>query len=128
MATLGVLESSVASPKKFRLTAEQIQSIAPGHGSCIASDHITVGGEPVGFMYREAPSDGIDSGWRFFSGLETEEYTDNPDNFAVYDVNTIANYDRDIVALLDAEIGSSWARGEAGAFENAGAVPGGDDA
>jgi hypothetical protein len=32
---------------------------------------------------------------------ETLEYADDPNNVAIYDVNTIANYDGDIVALLD---------------------------
>lgn len=35
---------------------------------------------------------------------------DDPANMAVYDVNTIANYDPTIIALLDAEIGSAFAR------------------
>jgi len=44
-------------------------------------------------MYREAPYNSIDSGWHFFAGDETQEYTDNARNFEIYDVNTIANYD-----------------------------------
>src|ERR1700704_2850881 len=87
--------------KRFRLSSEQIVSIAPGRGSCYASDRVTVDGCPVGFAYREQPDHESDSGWRFFAGDETQEYADNPNNFAIYDVNTIANYDRDIIALLD---------------------------
>lgn len=118
----------MASPKQFKMSAGQIREIAPGHGSCIASDQITVDGEIVGFMYREEPSNDVDSGWRFFSGLETDAYTDEPDNFSVYDVNTIANYDQDIVPLLEAEIGSAWIRGEDGTFERAGEPPGSSEA
>lgn len=43
---------------------------------------------PVTFMYREE-GEGDDSGWRFFSGLETQEYMDDPDNVGIYDVETI---------------------------------------
>lgn len=89
------------SDKHFRLPADQIVSIAPGRGSCIASDRITVDGRPVGYAYREPPDHDVDSGWRFFAGDESQEYADEPANFAVYDVNTIANYDPDIVPLLD---------------------------
>jgi hypothetical protein len=52
--------------KHFRLSAEQIKSLAVGYGSCLASDRITVDGSPVGFMYRESPDGSGDSGWRFF--------------------------------------------------------------
>jgi hypothetical protein len=102
--------------KIFRLTAAAIEPVAVGYGSCIASDHITVEGRPVGFMYREEPSDSVDSGWRFLSGAETEEYTDDPDHFAVYDVNTIANYDRTITPHMSAPYGSAFGKSDGGGF------------
>jgi hypothetical protein len=97
-------------PKTFRLSAEQIRILAPNRGSCFASDLITVSGERVGFMYREAPEDDLDSGWRFLAGSESQEYIDDPGNLAVYDVNTIANYDPDIIPHLDAPAGSAFER------------------
>jgi len=83
-------------------------SLAPGHGSCFATDAITVEGEKVGFMYREQPDNAIDSGWRFFAGTESQEYVDDPENLAIYDVNTIANYDPEIIPLLEAPVGSAF--------------------
>jgi len=68
----------------------------------------------VGFMYREAPSDPVDSGWHFFSGDESQEYADEASNYEIYDVNTIANYDPSIVTYLDAPIGSAFGRDEQG--------------
>ena len=59
-------------------------------------------------MYRENPSNESDSGWRFFAGNEDEEYTNNPDNFSIFDLNTICNYDRTIIPYLESEIGSSF--------------------
>src|SRR6185437_9930901 len=94
--------------KQFVLDAAEIRRLAPGHGSCVASDRITVDGRPVGYMYREKPDNEVDSGWRFFAGDEAEEYTEKPTNFELYDVNTIANYDPDIVQLLHAPIGSAY--------------------
>ena len=94
----------------FRLSADQIRPIAPGRGACYASDKITVSGERVGYMYREAPDFDADSGWRFFSGTETQDFVDNLDNIGIYDVNTLANYDNDIVAHLDAPEGASFVR------------------
>lgn len=100
--------------KEFRLAAHQIRPMAVGHGSCIATDRITVDGAEVGYCYRESPDDALDSGWRFFAGDETEEYTDDPNNLALYDVNTIANYDSAITALLESPVGSVFERDESG--------------
>ena len=100
--------------KNFRLSANQIKPIAVGYGSCYASDRITVDGCPVGYCYREEPDNDTDRGWRFFAGDESQEYADNPDNFAIYDINTIANYDPAITAILDASEGSAFERGTAG--------------
>src|SRR6266705_2951717 len=78
-----------------------IKSLIPKMGGCFASDRITVDGMKVGYMYREEPDKDLDSGWRFFSGDETQEYADNPDNFAIYEVNTICNYDPSISPYID---------------------------
>jgi hypothetical protein len=96
--------------KTFRLRADQIQSLACGYGACIASDMITVEGRRVGFMYRETADDAVDSGWRFLSGHESQEYLDDAHNHAVYDINTIANYDPEIIPFLDSAIGSAFER------------------
>ena len=92
--------------KQFKLAASEIKPLINGYGGCISSDMITVEGYPVRFMYRERPSNDIDSGWRFLSGFEDDQYMSNPDNHSVYDVNTIANYDPSIIPLLDSSIGS----------------------
>ena len=102
--------------KKFRLAAHEIRDLAPERGSCIASDLILFGGSRVGYMYREEPDKPIDSGWRFFGGEESQEYTDDASNFALYDVNTIANCDPEIIPLLDAPPGSAFERDPSGVF------------
>jgi hypothetical protein len=97
--------------KKFRLKPEDIKPLATGHGACIATDMITVKGRPVGFMYRQLrPDNEHDSGWRFMAGNEDQDYMDDEANHGVYDVNTIANYDRTIVPLLDSPPGSVFER------------------
>lgn len=73
---------------------------------------ILVDGQPVRYMYREAPDLVHDSGWRFFSGLESQDYADSADHFALYDVNTVANYDRSIVPYLGAPVGSAFERAD----------------
>lgn len=102
--------------KKFKLAANEIKQIINRGGSCVASDKITVEGLPVGYMYREGPGFDTDTGWRFFSGSEDQEYVDNPDHMMIYDVNTIANYDASIIPYLDATIGSEFERSDDGKF------------
>lgn len=98
--------------KQFKLNIEEIKDIATGFGGCIATDMITVDGEKVGYMYRGESHNDMDSGWCFLSGYETQEYMDNPEYHEIYDVNTIANYDSDIIKYLNAPIGSRFERNE----------------
>ncbi len=97
--------------KNFKLRREHIAPIATGRGGCVATDRIVVDGAPVGYMYREAPVDPRDSGWRFLAGDEDEAYMANNDHHGVYDVNTIVNYDPAVISLLDADLGSRFERG-----------------
>ena len=99
--------------KRFAKAAGDIRSLADGHGACIATDRITVDGMRVRFMYQEKPDNSIDSGWRFMAGDETDQYMDDPAHHGVYDVNTIANYDPDIIPHLDAPEGSAFERVDA---------------
>lgn len=96
--------------KKFKLAAGEIVRLIPPMGGCIAPDTITVEGRKVKFMYRDTPGNDLDSGWHFFSGTETQEYLDNPENSTIYDVNTIANYDRAIIPYLDLPVGTELER------------------
>ncbi len=102
--------------KKFRLEPWEIAPIATGLGGCLATDRIVVDGSKVGYMRRENPINEIDSGWRFFAGDEDAVYMANNDNHGVYEVNTIINYDPDILPFVDAEIGSQFERDGDGDF------------
>jgi len=100
--------------KNFKIPADQIRPLATGRGAGLATDDILVEGKPVGFMYREEPSNDIDSGWRFLSGSESQEYLDDPHNMAFYDINTVSNYDPEIIPFLDSPVGSAYVRGPDG--------------
>ena len=97
--------------KEFLLEAKDIRPLVESRMGCIATDRITVDGKRVGFCYREK-TDGThpDSGWRFFAGDESDEYLDDPDNSSVFCLITIANYDRDILPLLDSPAGTAFFR------------------
>jgi hypothetical protein len=96
--------------KPFKIAAANIKPLAEGRGACMATDAITVEGRKVGYMYREPPDFPEDSGWRFFSGTESQEMLEDPGHTEIYDVNTIANYDPEIIPLLDSPAGSAFER------------------
>jgi len=96
--------------KNYKLKAEEIKELIPNFGGCFATDKITVDGLKVGYMYREESDFEADSGWRFFSGTESQEYVDELSHTGVYEVNTIANYDRTIIPYLNYPIGTELER------------------
>jgi len=89
--------------RKFAIPADNIVRLVPHSGGCLATDRITVDGAEVGYMYREDTDRAEDTGWRFFSGDEDQAYINDLDNTTVYAVNTIANFDPDILPLLETE-------------------------
>ncbi|MFT6746906.1 MAG: hypothetical protein ACJAZ2_001251 [Glaciecola sp.] len=109
---MGILQKLFGKKPKntFKLSAEEIKPILVNQGGCFATNMITIDGCPVGYMYREQPDNKEDSGWRFFSGTESQEYVDDSTNTQIYDINTIANYDSDIVPYTDLPAGSELER------------------
>jgi hypothetical protein len=79
-------------------------------GGCIASDRITVDGALVGAMVREASRRAEDSGWIFSAGDEDQAYYDDASRWSLYHVNTIANYDPEILPYLYALPGQRFDR------------------
>jgi len=72
----------------------------PSIGGVMASKMITEEHKKPIFMYREKRYSPNDSGWRIYSGLESEEYSNNPDNFGFYNPSTILAVDSSIAELL----------------------------
>ena len=90
----------------------------PNGEGCMVSDKITKEGFKVGYMYREKPSDNRpDSGWRFMAGNEDDEYMNNPNNHHIFAINTLCNYDKDIIPYLHSSIGSTFIRVNNNKFE-----------
>lgn len=96
----------------FRLKEKDIKDLIKPMGSCLASDKISIDGMKVGYMYREDPEDENDSGWRFLSGTESQEYIDDPNNSMIFEVNTMANYDEAIIPYLNKPTGTELERME----------------
>lgn len=96
--------------KKFKLKNEEIIELIPEMGGCYATDKILIEGLKVGYMYREKQDYENDSGWIFMSGTESQDYIDELTNTGIYEVNTIANYDKEIIPYLDMPIGTELKR------------------
>ena len=101
--------------KKFAIAASDIKPLLRDWSAadgCMASDRILVDGCKVGYMYRVKPEKEWDSGWRFMSGDETQEYLNEHEHVGIYKLNTICNYDMDILPFLSDECGCAYAREE----------------
>ena len=97
----------------FFIPANKIKKIYNHEGNCgcFVSNRIMIDGCKVGYMYRElSDSEFPDSGWRFFSGDESEEYTNNYNNFSIVNLNTVCNYDKSIIPYLNYPVGSELIR------------------
>lgn len=106
--------------KPYRLWPSEMRLYLPhwdGPNGCFITDRISVDSRKVGWCYREQPeTDFPDSGWRFFSGDESEEYIRDINHTEICDLNSVCNYDPDIVPLLNAPYNSAFVRGEDGTF------------
>lgn len=100
------------SSNEFIIDPEQIKDLIKPMGYSIVSNIISQDGLPVGFMYREERFDEEDSGWRFLSGTESEEYLDIPENSKAIGVNAVANHDPAIIPYLKNKFGTAWERVE----------------
>lgn len=103
---------------EFFIKAEDIKTIIENKQACIVSNRILVDGQKVGYMYKEEPSKNFnDSGWRFFAGDEDDSFCEDSSNFNVVELNTLANYDVEVVAVLDAELGTAYEKDISGKFK-----------
>ncbi|HYJ29253.1 MAG TPA: DUF2185 domain-containing protein [Allosphingosinicella sp.] len=112
LAALPARAPTQPAEKQYRLSVppERMQRLVETRQGGIASDKVTVDGRPVGYMYRAAPHNPLDSGWRFLAGDEDAAFMAEAANHAVFAVNTIANHDPAILPYLDAPVGSAFFR------------------
>lgn len=66
----------------------------------IVSARVVRDGEPVRFLYREAPDRTDDSGWRVFAGDEGEEYSNEPNNAVALPLRDLIDRDPALKEIL----------------------------
>ncbi|MDO4963088.1 MAG: DUF2185 domain-containing protein [bacterium] len=90
----------------------------PNGEGCFVSDKIIKDRYKVGYMYRENPDEmAPDSGWRFLAGNEDDKYINDANNFHIFSLNTVCNYDKDIIPYLHSKIGTAYIRINSSNFE-----------
>lgn len=81
---------------------------------CYVTNRILRDGQPVGYLYREAPDRDDDSGWRFMANDESQAYMNNADNHAYVSLGAVLARDDSFRELLDATEGSAYERKPSG--------------
>ncbi len=101
------------------LDKDNLRRLVNTEQGCFVSDRISVDGARPCYVYREEPFKNFpDSGWRFFAGDESKEYTADINNSNIFPLNVIANFDESIIPLLDAEVNTAFIRKEGEEFIN----------
>lgn len=99
------------------LDKNNLEPLVKSEKGCFVSDRISLDGVLPCMIYREEPFPNFpDSGWRFFAGDESKEYSANINNSNIFTLNVIANYDPTVIPLLDAPIGTVYMRKEGAEF------------
>ena len=83
---------------------------------CFVTNNILYEGVSVGYLYREDPDQEDDSGWRFTTGTETDEYMDNPDNSSYVSVGAVLSQDDSFIDLLESPSGIAFVKNNEGGF------------
>lgn len=77
---------------------------------CIVSNQIMNDNKPIGYIYREGPSEENDSGWHIMSGEEDDAYAEISTNFQYIAIGVVLNKDDSFVGLLNEPVGSEFGR------------------
>ena len=76
---------------------------------CFVTKRVLEDGAPVGYLYREEPDNGDDSGWRFTANDESDDYINDSANVALVSLGAVLRVDDRFIRLLDSPAGSAYA-------------------
>jgi hypothetical protein len=82
----------------------------------LANVAVARGDKRPGYVYRDRPVAGWDTGWRFFVGDEDGAFLADPNNSVVVGVDAIVARHPELRALLDASPGTVFERDAEGWF------------
>ena len=82
------------------------QALSQASQYAIVSQEVSKNGEAIGFLYREAAAFEQDSGWRFFSGWESDEYVADVAHFDTLPLSEVVAMQPEIKTLLNEQYGA----------------------
>lgn len=82
------------------------QALSQALQYAIVSQEVSKNGETIGFLYREAAVFEQDSGWRFFSGWESDEYVADVAHFDTLPLSEVVAMQPEIKTLLNEQYGA----------------------
>ena len=95
------------------------QALSAALQYAIVSREISAGDAAAGFVYREAPAFEKDSGWRFFSGAESDEFCEDAANFDTLPLSQALELCPEAAALMNESAGAWEWDDERGRFQAA---------
>ena len=75
-------------------------------GGCIVTQSILQGKTPLKWLFREAPVNEVDNGWRAMGRDDTQEYIDQSANHAICDINTLINIEPAVLNVYEMPVGT----------------------
>ena len=82
------------------------QALSAALQYAIVSREISAGDAAAGFVYREEPAFEQDSGWRFFSGAESDEFCEDAANFDTLPLSQALELCPEAAALMKESAGA----------------------
>ena len=95
------------------------QALSAALQYAIVSREISAGDAAAGFVYREEPAFEQDSGWRFFSGAESDEFCEDAANFDTLPLSQALELCPEAAALMKESSGAWEWDDERGGFQAA---------
>jgi len=100
--------------KKVDQALEEALEKYPPIGGVMVANSVMVDKQAPGLVVRSKPINEQDSGWMVSTGLESQEYMDDADNFAIYNPTTLIRIEFELGALFLNGVGAAFERSEDG--------------
>lgn len=75
-------------------------------GGCLVSRNVLDGNGSLRWVSRQESADSHDTGWRFFSDVDTKEFLDDPDNVATCDFAQMAEIEPAVLGIYHLPVGA----------------------
>jgi len=78
-------------------------------GGCVVSNNIINGTGKLKWCVRDESANPVDSGWRFFSNIDTDEYLEDAKNMSIWNFDKIVEIEPAVLLIHDMPAGTDVA-------------------